>query len=1099
MSHKPKRDTAGRTHLHRVCGRGAVADVEAILEQGTELINAEDNAGYMPIHEASLNGHLEVVKLLVKYGALYDVQSKIDFESPLLDAVENGHVPVVKYLLDLGADPRKRDKQGRSCLDAAREANESLEVRQEIESLLKVAIKQRPARTSDDENNRASVPADRDSPSSTDPSVASPAQNSPPAPTQNTRRRNARAEQSRKDLLWLDSGKGSVIKLRDKAREGDFQMVHALLETGLKPDTEALVGAIKGGHAELVSLLLAYQAEVDPVPGQADREGSRKKREVSMPIGQETPMLAAIGRGNMQIIHYLLDNGADPLRKDSKGRWYHEIAREREGEYWHEEYELLKEAWQKAGGSNATETRSPCRKSSPKTKPTPTKHLRRNSTSSSTRSQSRPSRSTDEKRSTSANPSHRVSDLPSISDRESAEPLGPPKGRVRPKRSESESLTPSAAKKRRRLVSGKVRDEEAARAADPTKPERDSDKDSTKKAAEKAKSIKNEMEDTIRVEQPSKKPKLEPTEDVTMDDAPPFKPSKSKQPTRERQSSTARSETSAKESRYPASRTRSPPRAPKADLEKRPQGDNPGKRRRDDHLDDRDRDRRRDSIAEEPRRVMRDDRPKPPSVSSETRRDDPRKPNRDVIDKRQLEDERRQRIREREKEDEEHREKKLKEEKDKRMREKDLGISREQLEAEAREMLRKKYLTKELASIQRKAAKEAAEQRESEVIARGLHERRLREEEEQRQRLVREQEEQEEEERELREKAEMELREKEARELEEQERDRRFREERERAEKEALEREAREQEIKERLAREKMEQERREKEAKEREEQEARDRELRLEAERKREAERLLEEERRLKEQERQAKLEQERQAKIEQERQAKIEQERQAKIEQERQAKLEQERQAKLAAEAEELRKKEEADKQRLELERLEKKRRADEADRKRKAQEEEAKRQAHELQQQIAQEQEARRLESTRIESLPHTLRLQALGQISGTPAETFRHYVPFFSTTFPAESRNSGSKTPNGISHRQEEWVYSIQAALAFGTSDLTLSAFPFTERRPATAHEHLRMWSMLNPMLIENPRGNKKTLVEQMKSRFVEKEKYLKIQSCFWIKV
>jgi hypothetical protein len=1070
MSHKPKRDTAGRTHLHRVCGRGAVADVEAILEQGTELINAEDNAGYMPIHEASLNGHLEVVKLLVKYGALYDVQSKIDFESPLLDAVENGHVPVVKYLLELGADPRKRDKQGRSCLDAAKEGNESAEIRQEIESLLKVAIKQRPARTSDDENNRASVPADRDSPSSTDPSVASPAQNSPPAPTQNTRRRNARAEQSRKDLLWLDSGKGSVIKLRDKAREGDIQMVHALLETGLKPDTEALVGAIKGGHAELVSLLLAYQAEVDPVPGQADREGSRKKREVSMPVGQETPMLAAIGRGNMQIIHYLLDNGADPLRKDSKGRWYHEIAREREGEYWHEEYELLKEAWQKAGGSNATETRSPRRKSSPKTKPTPTKHLRRNSTSSSIRSQSRPSRSTDEKRSTSANPSHRVSDLPVISDRESAEPLGPPKGRVRPKRSESESLTPSAAKKRRRLVSGKVRDEEAARAADPPKPERDSDKDSTKKASEKAKSIRNEMGDTIRVEQPSKKPKLEPTEDVTMEDAPPFQPLKSKPPSRERQSSTARSETSAKESKRPASRTRSPPRAPKADLEKRPQGDNPGKRRREDHLDDRDRDRRRDSIAEEPRRLIRDERPKPASVSSEPRRDDPRKLNRDVIDKRQPEDERRQRMREREKEDEERREKKLKEEKDKRMREKDLGMTREQLEAEAREMLRKKYLTKELASIQRKAAKEAAEQRESEVIARGLEERRLREEEEKRQRLVREQEEQEEEDRELREKAEMELREKEAekeaRELAEQERDRRFKEERERAEKEALEREAREQE---RMAREKVEQERHEKEAKEREEQEVRARELQLQAEQKREAERLVEEERRRKEQE--------------------------------RQAKLEQERQAKLAAEAEELRKKEEAEKQRLELERLEKKRRADEADRKRKAQEEEAKRQAHELQQQIAQEQEARRLEdeSARIESLPHTLRLQALGQLPGSLAENFRHFVPFFATTFPAEARASGSRTPNGISHPQEKWVYNIQAALALDTSDLTLSAFPLTERRPATAHEHFRMWNMLNPMLIENVRDSKKTLLEQVKSRFQEKEKYIKMQPGFWIKV
>lgn len=803
-----------------------------------------------------------------------------------------------------------------------------------------------------------------------------------------------------------------------------------------------------------------------------------------MPVGQETPMLAAIGRGNITILRYLLENGADPLRKDSKGRLYHEIARDREGEYWQEEVALLKEAWQKAGGHYATETRSPRRKSSPKIKPTPTKHLRRNSTSSSTRSQSRPPRSTDETRSTSANPSHHVNDLPAISDRESAEPPGPPKTRVRPKRSESESLTPAAAKKRRRLVSGKVRDEEAARAADPMKPERDSDRDNTKKATDKAKPAKNEMEDTIRVEQPTKKPKLEPSEDVTMADAPPYKPSKSSKPARERQPSTARSEASVKASKRPASRTRSPPRAPKADLEKRQQGENSGKRRRDDHQDDRDRERRRDSIAEDQRRIVREDRPRPPSVSSETssrRRDDSRKPNRDGVDKRSTEDERRQRIRDREREKEkekgeqESKDKKPREErlaKEKRMREKELdvtGISQEQIKSEAMEVIRKKHLTKELASMQRKGLKESEEHRFNAIVIRGLEERRLREEEEKRQRLVREREEKEQEERELREKEERELREKQAKEQEEREREVKEKQERERAEKEALERE----QERERIAREKDERERREKEERERrekEEQELRDRELRLEEERKRVAERQLEEERRRKEE-----------------------------------AKLEQERQSKLAAEAEALRKKEEAEKQRALEEFLrEEQRQAEEADRKRKAEAEETKRRAEELQHQIAQEQEVRRRmeeeakERTRIDSLPHTLRLLALGQLSGCPDEIFCRFIPFFATTFPAEHQASGSKTPNGTPHRQEKWVYNIQVALALGISDLTLAALPLTERRPATKHEHYRMWNMLNPMLMESIRPGEKTLFEQAASRFDQKEKYLQLQPGFWIK-
>ncbi|KAF8543946.1 hypothetical protein BDD12DRAFT_145447 [Trichophaea hybrida] len=1139
MSHKPKRDTAGRTHLHRACGRGAVQDVETILEQSVELINAEDNAGYMPIHEASLNGHLEVVKALVAHGAQYDVQSRIDLESPLLDAVENGHVPVVQYLLELGADPRKRDRQGRSCLDANKEDDEPTEVREEIQSLLKAAIKQRPAqRTSDDETNRASVPVDRDSPSSRDASVASPAQQSPPAP-QKGRRRNARAEQSRKDLLWLDSGKGSVIKLREKAREGDLQMVHALLETGLKPDTEALVGAIKGGHTELVSLLLAYAAEADPVPGQADREGSRRKREVSMPVGEETPMLAAIGRGNVVILRYLLDNGVDPRRRDSRGRSYSDIAREREGEFWQEEVQLLKEAWQKAGSSNSpSETKSPSRhKSSPKSRSS-AKQLRRNSSaSSSSRTQSRPptKRLTDDKatkHSVSVNTTHRLGDLPAVSDRESTtEPLGPPKTRLgRPKRSDSNALTPGVAKKRRRLVSGKVRDEEeAARIGDPLMPlsERDSDSgskpDRQSRKYTKSTGVKSDMEDTIRVESGITKPKIEPSEDIKMEDAPPLNRPKVK-PTRERRPSTTRSDSTTRETKRHVSRTRSPPKAPRSDIERRQAEEKLRRRKREDYPDDRDRyPRRRDSIVEEPRRLREgrhsEQHPRPTSVSSEPsrRRDDSRRPNRDEPEKpRQTKEEHQRRIREKEKEeDRDRRERKSKDERpntEKRIKETERveGITQEQLDQEAREILRKKHLTKELASIQKKAAKDSKDHKANEVITRELELRRVREKEEQRQRAIREQEEREQEEREQEErearekakreeceKAEREEREREAKAKEELERAAKAREEQERLEREAREREAREareREERERIAMEKAEQERKEREARELEERkakeqeakeretkerEAKEREIRLEEERQREVERQLEEERRRKEQER-------------------------------------------LAAEAEERRRKEEAEKQRLEQERLEEKRRIEEAERKRKAAEEEAKRQrekaekeardrkiAEELQQQLAQEQEARRIEeeareAALIQSLPYTLRNAAENEARGRTLEDYRHFIPLFAATFPATPHPTpGNLTPNYITHTWEKWVLNIQVALALGTNDLTFNGYQLTERRPATEHERLRMWSVLSPILCEDldvdSDRSTKSMEERAASRMVEKEKYLNIQHVFWIKV
>jgi len=113
---------------------------------------------------------------------------------------------------------------------------------------------------------------------------------------------------------------------------------------------------------------------VDPEPGNPGRDGSRKSQDTSIPAREETPMLAtAIGRGNLEVLRYLLENGVDPRRRDSKGKSYVDIAREREGEFWEQE-DMLKKAWDKAGGgreSRADRVRNPSsthKGSSPKPK-----------------------------------------------------------------------------------------------------------------------------------------------------------------------------------------------------------------------------------------------------------------------------------------------------------------------------------------------------------------------------------------------------------------------------------------------------------------------------------------------------------------------------------------------------------------------------------------------------------------------------------------------------------------------------------------------------------------------------------------------------------
>ncbi|XP_019646362.1 PREDICTED: ankyrin-1-like [Branchiostoma belcheri] len=123
------------------------------LRRGTSP-NCQDNTGYTPLHHAALNGHREVVALLLNYGAsanLADskgsyplhlaawtgnadiVRSLIlhgpshakvnernkDSETPLHFAAQYGHTAVVKVLLEHHADPTMRNKREEAPLDLA--------------------------------------------------------------------------------------------------------------------------------------------------------------------------------------------------------------------------------------------------------------------------------------------------------------------------------------------------------------------------------------------------------------------------------------------------------------------------------------------------------------------------------------------------------------------------------------------------------------------------------------------------------------------------------------------------------------------------------------------------------------------------------------------------------------------------------------------------------------------------------------------------------------------------------------------------------------------------------------------------------------------
>ncbi|KAL7267185.1 hypothetical protein RUND412_010238 [Rhizina undulata] len=1127
MAHKPKRDTAGRTTLHKACQRGAVADVIAIIDQNREFLNEEDNAGYMPLHEACLHGHLEVVRILTNAGAWVDVPSRLEQDTPLLDAVNNGHTDVVKFMLELGADPRKRNKLGQTAMDVneAHNLHSSPEVFQEIDELLRAAInKLRNKRQSDDENNnRASVPAD--SHSSRDPSVASPVHQSPPAQSAPpARRRNARTEQSRKDLLWLDAGKNGIQKLREKAREGDEQMVHALLERGTKPDTESLIGAIKGGHTDTVSLLLAYNAFVDPEPGPS-RDGNRRNRDGSLPVGEETPMNAAIGRGNLDILRYLLENGANPRRLDSRGKSYSDIAIEREGELWQEEAKLLRCWWDKAEGLNNSGKSTDKLRSSPsshrRSSPRPKKNTGLKRNPSTSRRPDTPSTSTltngsSTCRSASANPSSsKCEDVAATSDNESvAEPLGPPKNRGRkPRRSESESVPPVVAKRKRRLVSG--RDLEESTKSAPQEPDSDVSEKSNGPSRSVEKRVERKLKAETQPQKPDPKPTIKTTAPINTDDTPTTNTTKadaaernSKLLSNQRDDHLApKADVNMQRRQSPIKRdrTRSPLRAHSESGERSDQEETHKKKRRveehsDDHplprydSDNTNRRVRDDKRRDEGRRRTED--PPKQRDAEESRRplndEDAAKESR----RRRLEVERlnkEREAREREKRERDRRETEKREQRE-REREKREAERREEQNRraqkefeEARERKRQEVLTAELASIQAKARRE----REDAVIARELALRKQREEREAREKMERE-------EREERERKEQEEREAKAR--------------AEAEAKKALEKEAMERELRERQA------------AKEIEEREARAREARkLEALEREARERELREEeaRKARQKEKEKRERETREKEAEQKRLAELKRREEEKKREEEERRWEEERRCEEERRKEQERKREEEalererERRRQEAEKEKQRKLAEEERRRQEIQWEKEDRERKEKQLAAAEKrrlEEAARAEVARIEALPYALRELTKNQMRGIPHVDWNRFLPMKTATFEsaivdpaphsfAAMPNSNVTVTNGTKEAKgQKYVSNIQAALALGLPDISFSAYRDIKRRSASEHEKRRMWGVLNVMVREPIRpGNDRPYKELVRILEEEKEKFLGLTPVFWIKL
>jgi ankyrin repeat protein len=100
----------GGAALHSASDEGHVEVIRSLLKCGVDVDSRGAN-NMSPLHMASNNGHLNVVHCLLDYGANANIQSA-DHRTSLGDAAEGGHLEIVRVLLEHNADIHTEEGDG---------------------------------------------------------------------------------------------------------------------------------------------------------------------------------------------------------------------------------------------------------------------------------------------------------------------------------------------------------------------------------------------------------------------------------------------------------------------------------------------------------------------------------------------------------------------------------------------------------------------------------------------------------------------------------------------------------------------------------------------------------------------------------------------------------------------------------------------------------------------------------------------------------------------------------------------------------------------------------------------------------------------------
>jgi ankyrin repeat protein len=113
----------GWTALQLACFDGHLPIVRVLLKHGAQVNLADAELGMTPLHNAGINGHYTCASLLLRYGADINAIMKRGASPLAVSASSQEASPrLIRMLLSAGATPDLQDKYGQTALHEAAHA-----------------------------------------------------------------------------------------------------------------------------------------------------------------------------------------------------------------------------------------------------------------------------------------------------------------------------------------------------------------------------------------------------------------------------------------------------------------------------------------------------------------------------------------------------------------------------------------------------------------------------------------------------------------------------------------------------------------------------------------------------------------------------------------------------------------------------------------------------------------------------------------------------------------------------------------------------------------------------------------------------------------